>query len=254
MNRILMALTAASLVAPLGPPWVKLDEALAAAASTDKLVAVYATLPASGDRSDHGSPDADEALISKEVAARYGEFFWVKASDRATAKRIDAPAGGTHLVFLDPDGVSIGAWNVQLGGEKTMLRALDEAKAAYRPRPVPWFDGEPDEKGDSVKRRLIVYAFLDDEEASEKTIKSLEHAWVARDHGRLILVRKYVLDGPLAKRFKITAAPTLIFFDPSQKEGHEVIERRTGEITPRQIRAPMRKAFEKMKKDALEGK
>ena len=255
MTRVLGLLAAGFLLAPVSPPWVKLDDALAAAAaSSDKLVAAYALVGANGEREDHGSAEADDALASKPVAARYGEFFWVKVADKATAKRIDAPSNGTNLMFLDPDGTSVGVWNVQIGGEKAVLRALDEAKAAYQPKPVPWFDGEPDEKDDGFRRKLIVYAFLDDKEASEKVIKSLEHPWVAKDHGRLTLVRKYVLDSPLAKRFKVTAAPTLIFFDGGMKVGQEVVERRTGEITPKQIRAPMKKFFERVKKAALEGK
>jgi len=244
----------AALVAPISPPWVKLDAALAAASSTDKLVAVFVPLPATDNPEDEASAEAELALASKAVAARYGEFFWVKVNDAATVKRIDAPASGTNMVFVDPDGVSVGIWPAQSGGEKAMLRTLDDAKKAYVAKPVPWSDGEPDEKGDAVKNRLIVYAFLDDKEASEKTVKALEHPWVARDHGRLVCVRKYVLDCPLAKRFKVTSTPTLIFFDPSMKEGQEIIERKTGAFTPRMIRAPMKKCFDRLKKRALEGK
>lgn len=247
-------LAAFAIVAPLGPPYMKLDDALAAAVATDKLIAVYATLGAKGERNDHGAPDADAAMISKPVAARYGEFLWVKAGDPATAKRVDSPSAGPNLIFLDPDGVSIGVWNVQLGAEVTVLKAMDEAKALYQPKPVPWVDAEPDEKSHDVKRKLIVYAFLDDKEASEKAVKALEHPWVARDHRRLILVRKYVLDSPLAKRFKVTSVPTLIFFDPGMKEGKEVIDRKSGEITPRMIRAPMKKCFDRIKRDLEAGK
>jgi len=254
MNRFILTLLAAGLVAPLGPPWIKLDEAFASASSTDKLIAAYVPLPATDNPEDSASAEADLALVSKEVAARYREFFWVKVVDKPTVKRIDAPSSGTNLVFLDPDGGTVGVWNLQIGGVKTVLKALDEAKASYEPKPVPWTDAEPDEKSDAVKKKLIVYAFLDDKEASVKAVKSLEHPWVAKDHGRLIFVRKYVLDSPLAKRFKVTAAPTLVFFDPTMKEGQEVVERRTGEITPKQIRAPMKKFFDKLKRNALEGK
>lgn len=250
----LLALAAVAIAVPLGPPYVKLDEALAAAAAADKLVAVYATMAANGDRDAHGSPDADAAMLSKPVAARYGEFLWVKAGDLATAKRVDSPSAGPNLIFLDPDGVSIGAWNVQLGGEVTVLKAMDEAKAQYQPKPVPWVDAEPDEKGHDVRRKLIIYAFLDDKEASEKAVKALEHPWVARDHRRVIFVRKYVLDSPLAKRFKVTSVPTLIFFDPGMKEGKEVLDRRSGEITPRMVRAPMKKCFDRIKRDLESGK
>jgi hypothetical protein len=253
MVRIGLVLAAAPLLA-VGPPWIKLDEAFSAASMTDKLIVAYVPLPASSDPEDEASAEADQSLLSREVAARYREFFWVKVTDKATVKRIEAPDSGTNFVFLDPDGGTIGVWNLHLGGVKKMLQALDEAKALYRPQPVSWFDGEPDEKSDAVKKKLIVYAFLDDKEVSEKMVKALEHPWVAKDHGRLVFVRKYVLDSPLAKRFKVTAAPTLIFFDPSQKEGHEVVERRTGEVTARHIRAPMKKFFERMKKMALEGK
>ena len=245
----------AAFVLPMGPPWVKLDDALAAAASSGKLVAVYATMPASGDRGgDHGSPEADEALASKAVAARYGEYHWARAADKATAKRIDAPEGGSHLVFVDPEGRSVGAWSVQLGGEPAVIRAMDEAKELWKPSPVPWVDAEPDEKGELAQKRLILYAFLDDKEASEKSIKALEHPWVARDHNRVIFVRKYVLDGDLAKRFKVTSAPTFVFYDAAAKAGQEVIERKTGELTPKVIRAPMRKFFERALKRAREGK
>jgi hypothetical protein len=254
MIRFLLAVAAFALVAPVGPPWAKFDDACAAASSTSKLVAVYTTIGSDPEGGDHGSPDADAALASKAVSARYGEFFWVRAADKATAKRVDAPSGGAHLIFVDPDGTQVGLWNVQVGGEAVVLKALDEAKALYEPKPVPWFDGEPDEKSDEVKKKLIVYAFLDDKENSEKAVKALEHPWVARDHGRLIFVRKYVLDSPLAKRFKVTSVPTFIFFDPTQKEGKEVVERKSGEITTRMIRAPMKKFFERKKKAALESK
>lgn len=249
---VLLALSAFATL--LGPPWTKLDEALVAASSTDKLIAAYVPLPASDNPEDEASAEADLALVSKEVAARYREFFWVKVTDKATVKRIDAPESGTNLVFLDPDGSSVGVWNLQIGGVKTVLKAMDEAKSLYRSQPVSWFDGEPDENDEKVKKKLIVYAFLDDKEASARVVKSLEHPWVARDHGRLILVRKFVLDSPLAKRFKVTSTPTLIFYDATQKEGHQVVERRTGEVTPKQIRAPMKKFFERMKQRALEGK
>jgi hypothetical protein len=246
-------LAALAALLPMAPPWIKLDEAFAAATTGDKLIAVYSTIGADGSRED-GSPDADAALASKAVAARYGEYFWVRAADLATAKRIDAPSGGSNLIFLDPDGGTVGVYNIALGGEPTVLKALDDVKLAYIPKSVPWFEGEPDEKDTGLRRKLIVYAFLDEKEASEKTVKALEHPWVARDHNRLTLVRKYVLDSPLAKRFKVTSAPTLIFFDAAMKDGKQVVERKTGEVTPRMIRAPMRKFFERVKKEAATAK
>src|SRR5688572_3014147 len=238
-----------AVVLPLAPPWIKLDEAFAAASTTDKLIAVYSTVGADGSREEQGSPDADAALSSKAVAARYGEFFWVRAADVATAKRIDSPPG-TNLVFVDPDGGLASVCNIQLGGEATVLRALDDAKKAYVPKSVPWFDGEVDEKDTGLRRKLIVYVFLDDKELSEKAIKSLEHPWVARDHARMTLVRQYVLDSPLSKRFKITSVPTLIFYDGAMKEGKQILDRKSGEITPRMIRGPMKKFIDRIKKEA----
>ena len=69
-----------------------------------------------------------------------------------------------------------------------------------------------------------------------------------RAHGRLVLVRKYTLDSPLAKRFKVTSVPTLLFFDPTQKEGKEVVEQKSGEITTKMIRAQMTEFFERLRK------
>jgi hypothetical protein len=254
MTRLVSALAAIALVAPLGPPWMKFDDARVAAASSDRLVAVYATVGANGARDVDNSDAANEALASKAVVARYGEFFWVNAGDVPTAKRVDAPSNGANLIFVDPDGAIIGVWNVQSGGEKAMLAALDEAKAKYRSKPVPWFAGEPEPLTDPFKRKLIVYAFLDGKEASQKAEKALEHAWVAKDHGRMVFVQKDDLESPLAKRFKVTSFPTLIFYDPSMKEGKEVIERRSGEITARIVRTPIRKFLDKVRKDLLEGK
>ncbi|HEU4339045.1 MAG TPA: thioredoxin family protein [Planctomycetota bacterium] len=253
MVRFALAAAVAALL-PVGPPWIKLDEAFAAAASTEKLIAVYCPLPATDNMEDESSADADKALLSKEVAARFGEFFWVKAWDRATLKRIDAPEKGTHFVFVDPDGGTVGVWQHQMGGVKALLKALDEAKSLYQRADVPWFDGEPDTADEKFRRKLIVYSFLDDKEPSAKVIKALEHPWVARDHARVVFVRKYVLDSPLAKRFKITSAPTLVFYDATQKEGKEVVERISGEVKVRQVRAPMKKFFERLKKLTAEGK
>src|SRR5882762_2464900 len=132
MKRHILTLLAAGLAATLAPPWIKLDEAFASASSTDKLVVAYVPLPATDNPEDSASAEADLALVSREVAARYREFFWVKIVDKPTVKRIDAPSSGTNLVFLDPDGGTVGVWNLQVGGVKTVLKALDEAKAAYQ--------------------------------------------------------------------------------------------------------------------------
>lgn len=249
MSRILAAVAGLALIAPVAPPWMKLDAAQAAASSTDKLIAVYTPFPGSDNPEDSASAGADLALNSKAVAARYGEFFWVKVTDKPTARSIGAPTVGTHLVFTDPDGTPVGIWNLHSGGEAGMLKALDEAKSQYKSKPVSWFDGEPEEKSDSVRRKLIIYAFLDDKELSEKAVKALEHPWIARDHARVILVRKMLLDSPLAKRFKVASTPTFIFFDPTQKEGKEVVERKSGkDITVKAIRAQMKKFFDRLRK------
>ncbi|HTF56478.1 MAG TPA: thioredoxin family protein [Planctomycetota bacterium] len=254
MTRLILVLAATAPVALFAPPWVKFDDARSMAASTDKLVAVYATIGANGTRDVDNSETANEALACKAVAARYGEFFWVNAADPATAKRVDAPSNGANLIFVDPDGVSLGVWNVQSGGEKAVLAALDEAKAKYRPKPVSWCAAEPEPVTDPFKRRLIVYAFLDGKEASQKVEKALEHAWVAKDHGRMAFHRVEDLASPIAKRFKVTSVPTLIFYDPSMKEGKEVIDRRSSEITARIVRIPVSKFLDKVRKDLIAGK
>src|SRR5688572_13919797 len=96
MRFILVAAASSLLLA--GPPWVKLDEAMAAASSTDKLIVAYVPLAAGDNPEDEASAEADKALASKEVAARFKEFFWVKVTDKATIKRIDAPTSGTNFV------------------------------------------------------------------------------------------------------------------------------------------------------------
>ena len=107
--------------------------------------------------------EADRAISSDTVAARYNEFIWVKASDLKTAREVNSPASGTLIAF-DPDMDILGTWSVLKGGEDSILNALDEANKKFQPKEITWFDGEPD--AEAAKGKLVVYAFVDEEEDS----------------------------------------------------------------------------------------
>lgn len=161
---------------------------------------------------------------------------------------MDSPGGGANLIFIDPDGDRFHIVNIQAGGDERVLAALDEALAKYKSRDIPWFDGDPDTSAPEYKDKLVVYAFVDDKEASTKTVKALSHPWIAKDHDRMVFVKKLGRDGDLAKKFQVATVPTLVFVAPGLKESDRLIERKGGEATLRMIRGAQKKAFEKIKK------
>ena len=182
------------------------------------------------------------------MAARYGEFVWVKASDLKTAKSVDSPYAGSFIV-IDPDGDRVGVWSV-LSGEEAFLTAMDEAHKKFASKEIVWSDGEPDPESDLAKGKLYLYAFVDDKEASTKTLKALEHPWIAKDHDRMVFIKSLDKDGALAKRYQVSSLPTLICVDPSLKPEKQILGRRAGEANVQQVRALQRKALETMKKAA----
>lgn len=183
------------------------------------------------------------------MAARYGEFHWVKASDLKTARDVDSPYSGAFIV-IDPDGDRVGVWSVLTGGEEAFLKAMDEANKKYATKEIVWWDGEPDPASDDAKGKLFLYAFVDDKEESTKTLKALEHPWIAKDHERMIFIKVVGRDGALAKKYQISSLPTLLFVDPSLKPEKQILGRRSGEANAQQIRTLQRKALATMKKAA----
>ncbi|HTF56477.1 MAG TPA: hypothetical protein VK661_04365, partial [Planctomycetota bacterium] len=155
------------------------------------------------------------------------------------------------LIVFDPDMEILGTWNVLKGGEESILNALDEANKKFQSKEIAWFDGEPD--AEIAKGKLVVYAFVNEEEDSVKTLKALEDRWIAKDHDRMIFVKTSGREGELAKRFQVSALPTLVFVDPSQKAEKQILERKAGKSTTAALRSIQKRCFAKMKK-AAEGK
>ena len=152
------------------------------------------------------------------------------------------------MIFIDPDGDRVHIVNVQAGGEERILKALDEALEKYKSKDIPWSDGEPDLASDEIKHKLVVYAFLDDKDASVRTERALSHAWVAKDHDRMVFVKTIGRDNDLAKRYQVATIPTLVYVAPALKESERMVERKGGEVSLRSIRASQKKAFERIKK------
>lgn len=177
----------------------------------------------------------------------YAEYHWVKASDKKTAKEVNSPRSGS-LIFLDPDGTSLGIWDVKKGGEQAFLDAFEAAKKKYVGKEIAWLDGEPDWTHEDYKYKLVVYAFVDDKEPSEKLLKALSHPWISKDHDRMSFIKSVGIDGELAKRFQVKELPTLVFVAPLLKESDRVIDRKSGDVPLRTIRANQKKAFELIKK------
>jgi hypothetical protein len=174
----------------------------------------------------------------------------VRAQDLKTAKEVDSPGGGANLIFIDPDGDRFHIVNVQAGGDDRILAALDEALAKYKDKDIKWFDGLPDLANEELKDKLVVYAFVDDKDASNKTVKALSHPWIAKDHERMVFVKVLGRDNDIAKKLGVATIPSLVYVAPSLKESERIVERKGGESTLRMIRSAQKKAFEKIKKAA----
>jgi hypothetical protein len=181
------------------------------------------------------------------VAARYSEFHWVKASDLKTARDVDSPQSGSFIV-LDPDGDRVGCWSVLRGGEQAFLDAMDKAKQKYVSKDISWMDGEPDLAAEENKTKLVLYAFVDDKDASAKVLKNLSHPWISKDHDRMLFVKTTGRDNELAKRLQVSTIPTLVFVAPILKESERIVERKGGDIQVRSIRAIQKRAFALIKK------
>lgn len=174
----------------------------------------------------------------------------MRAQDLKTAKEVDSPGGGANLIFIDPDGDRFHIVNVQAGGDDRILAALDEALAKYKDKDIKWFDGLPDLANEELKDKLVVYAFVDDKDASNKTVKALSHPWIAKDHERMVFVKVLGRDNDIAKKLGVATIPSLVYVAPSLKESERIVERKGGESTLRMIRSAQKKAFEKIKKAA----
>lgn len=173
--------------------------------------------------------------------------MWVRASDLKTAREVDSPGGGANMIFIDPDGDRFHIQNVQAGGE-AISNAIDQALEKWKDREIKWHDGDLDLTQDTLKTKLVVFAFVDDKDASKKVLKTLAHPWIGKDHDRMVFVMKTGREGDLAKQYQIATVPTLVYVAPGLKESDRLIEKKGGESSLRGIRAVQKKAFEKIKK------
>ena len=131
------------------------------------------------------------------------------------------------------------------------IDALDQADQKYKSKDIRWVDGEPDLASEENRDKVVVYAFMDEKEASQRVEKSLSHPWIAKDHDRMIFVKTIGRDNELAKRLQVATIPSLVFYSPVLKESERVIERKGGEISLRTLRNIQKRSFELVKR-ALE--
>jgi hypothetical protein len=137
---------------------------------------------------------------------------------------------------------------VLTGGDQAFLDGLSKAKEKYQTKEISWLDGTPDLSDPETRNKLILYAFVDDKEASTKALANLSHPWIAKDHGRMIFVKVIGRDNEVAKSMKVPSIPTFVFLAPALKESERVIDRRSGEISLRTLRGLQKKSFELIKK------
>ena len=150
--------------------------------------------------------------------------------------------------MIDPDGDRLVCHSVLTGGDQAFIDGLNKAKEKYLGKEISWLDGTPDLSDPETKNKLIVYAFVDDKEASTKALANLAHPWISKDHARMIFVKVIGRDNEVAKSMKVPSVPTFVFVAPALKESERVIDRRSGEIPLRALRGVQKKAFELIKK------
>jgi len=190
---------------------------------------------------------------SEEVAKMYGDFVWVKMQSAAGAdfKEVQ-PKRGSMLIIYAPDLTRLGDYDImdkEVDGTVDLIKqAFDKAAEKYGPKDTSW-----KASGDALdgKAKLVVYAFVDDKDASKKTLKNFNDRWVQwKSMDDVTAVQETDLKSELAVKFKVQSAPTVIFVDPAAPEGKQVLERKTGELSARTIKKTLERGRDQAEKNA----
>jgi hypothetical protein len=248
MGVALLALSGAGLTAADEDQvkWLKLDEARAKSIVTGKPVLVICISDLIPD--GPATKGLDRSFTSELVRPQKDEFLFVKCTDMATIKAVQATSKCEFITF-DPDGDVI--LRTVVKSTQDLANAMKTSLTTYANQPIVWSSDPPMpvERG-ATGKVLTVLLFKDASDEVATTIHSLEDRSVVKFHSRCNFVAMEFRKGSSeVARWNVLSAPTLILLDPQKEFGPKsILERAAEKKTPRELRAFFRKGLVTLEK------
>lgn len=234
------------------PEWVKYEAARAAASVTGNPLLVFVVSDLIPGGTGPSTDSLDRAWAAPNVRKQWESFHFVKCSDPKTSEAVRAVSRG-EVIITDPDGDEIARDIVRSAEqiEKVMKTALER----YADKSVPWVPyGEKEIESRKKSGLLLVIAFVaegkDRTRENDDSLKPLEDRSIVKLHPRCAFLRAdFRKDSPLARRWGVAQAPTLVLADLSKEPGPEaVLDRAVGKKTPRELKALLQKGLKALAK------
>jgi hypothetical protein len=239
--RARLALPLALLLAAWTAPqqdiaWLKLDQAKALAAHTNKLIlVVVACDPRSGSAPCAGL--AVERVFGETVIAkRQEEFHFVRVCEKKTAQLLRATKP-PEAIFLDPDGDEV--YRSAFSDAATLDQALTAAQQRFGPREIHWATDIPLLPGG---KSLLVVGF-DDEKG--ESLKAFEDRSLVKYHDRIEFVRyPSRKDSEPARKWGVVQGPAFFICDAGKENPEKnPLEKFTGKKTAAALKSVIQKAL-----------
>jgi hypothetical protein len=233
---LIPALWAALTPTPQDIGWLKLDQAKAVSAHTNKLILVYVACdPRSGSAPCSGGA-VERVFADPVILKRQEEFHFVRVCEKKTALAVRATKA-PEAIILDADGDEVyrAGFTDAAGLDQAMTGALQH----YAPKEIRWA-GEV--AANSGGKPLLVVGF-DDEKG--ETLKAFEDRTLAKYHDRIEFVR-YSLkkDVEAAKKWGVTQGPALFICDATRENPERnTLERLTGKKNASALKASIQKCL-----------
>jgi hypothetical protein len=226
--------------------WLKLEEARAKSIVTGKPVLVICISDLIPD--GPATKGLDRSFTSELIRPQKDEFLFVKCTDMATIKAVQATSKCEFITF-DPDGEVI--LRTVVKSTQDLANAMKASLTAYANQPIVWSSDPPlpVERG-ATGKALTVLLFRDSSDEVAATVRSLEDRSVVKFHSRCSFVAlEYRKGSPEVARWNILTAPTLLLLDPQKEFGPKsIVERVVDKKTPRELRAFLRKGLVALEK------
>ncbi len=216
--------------------WLKLDQAKALAAHTNKLILVYVACdPKSGSAPCSGGA-VERVFSDPSLARRQEDFYFVRVCEKKTAQLIKATKGPEAIV-IDADGDEV--YRGSFTDVATLEQVMGAAQARLLPREPHWgSEIAPTPGGKS----LLIVAF-DDEKG--ESLKPFEDRLLVKYHERIEFVRySSRKDVEAAKKWGVAQGAAIFICDAARENPEKnALEKLTGKKTPAQLKASIQKAI-----------
>ena len=216
--------------------WLKLDQAKAIAAHTNKLIlVVVACDPRSGSAPCSGMA-VERVFGEPAITKRQEEFHFVRVCEKKTAQMLHATKP-PEAIILDADGDEI--YRSGFSDAASLDLALAAAIQRSSAREIRWASEIPATPGG---KSLLVVAF-DDEKG--ESLKAFEDRQLVKYHDRIEFVRYAVKkDSEPARKWGVVQGPAFFLCDAGKESPEKnPLEKLTGKKTPALLKTAIQKAL-----------